>query len=335
MEKTTAQLKQLQPVVMQQLQIIERKNRIGQAYIFEGRKGTATEEVAHFFVKLLLCEQPSDGEPCDVCRSCQRIENGNHINFHQVYPDGQFIKVAAIEELLIEMSKRGMEAGRKVYIVHEAERLNAQSANKLLKFLEEPIGEVTAIFTTQNINAMLPTICSRCQHIAFQPIPKHLLLEELRKQGVGTSIAATVSMVTSDVSEAIALTEDDEFAQARKTVLKLIEATLSKNVHEALLIVHEDWLPTFKERNQMELALDLLLYAYRDIVAVKANPTATLTYPDMKEFFVATSLRLTYEQLSSMLQAVLHARKTLHSNMNRTLLMEQLMLNLQEGKSFV
>ena len=177
MEKTTEQLKQLQPVVMKQLQIIERKNRIGQAYIFEGKKGTATEEVAHFFVKLLLCEQPIDGEPCNTCRSCQRLETGNHINFHQVYPDGQFIKVAAIEELLIEMSKRGMEAGRKVYIVHDAERLNAKSANKLLKFLEEPIGEVTAIFTTQNINAILPTIRSRCQHIAFQPIPKHLLLD--------------------------------------------------------------------------------------------------------------------------------------------------------------
>ena len=75
MEKTTEQLKQLQPVVMKQLQIIERKNRIGQAYIFEGKKGTATEEVAHFFVKLLLCEQPIDGEPCNICRSCQRKQN--------------------------------------------------------------------------------------------------------------------------------------------------------------------------------------------------------------------------------------------------------------------
>lgn len=335
MNKTTEQLKQLQPVVMQQLEMIARKNRIGQAYIFEGKKGTATEDVARFFVKLLLCDAPINGEPCMQCRSCLRVDSGNHVNFHQVYPEGQFIKVAAIEALLDEMSKTGLEAGRKVYIVHEADRLNAQSANKLLKFLEEPEGSVTAIFLTQNMNAILPTIRSRCQQIAFQPIPRQFLIEQLQTAGMSPSIAATLSMMTSDIDEAIALSEDEAFAHARKTVLKLVEATLSKNVHEALLIVHEDWLPAFKERDQMELALDLLLFAYRDLVAVKANQQAAMTYPDMHDFFMQQGIRFTYEQLSNMLQAVLQARQTLQRNMNRTLLMEQLMLNLQEGKSFV
>ena len=335
MNKTTEQLKQLQPVVMQQLEIIQRKNRIGQAYIFEGKKGTATEDVAYFFVKQLLCEAPVNGEPCEQCRSCQRIDSGNHVNFHQVYPEGQFIKVAAIEALLDEMSKTGMEAGRKVYIVHEAERLNPQSANKLLKFLEEPDGMVTAIFITQNMNAILPTIRSRCQHIAFQPIPRQYLMAQLQANGMSPSIAATLSVMTSDIDEAMTLSEDEAFAQARKTVLKLVEAILSKNVHESLLVVHEEWLPVFKDRNQMELALDLLLFAFRDLVAVKANPSAQCTYPDNRDFFVGMTLRYTYEQLSGMLQNILYARKTLYSNMNRTLLMEQLMLNLQEGKSFV
>ena len=85
----------------------------------------------------------------------------------------------------------------------------------------------------------------------------------------------------------------------------------------------------------MELALDLLLFAYRDIVAIKANQQAKCTYPDMYQRFNDMALVLTYEKLSRQMQSILQARTNLNRNMNRTLLMEQLMLNLQEGYTFV
>ncbi|MGG0658022.1 DNA polymerase III subunit delta' [Rummeliibacillus pycnus] len=334
MMHTAEELRNLQPVVMKQLQIIFEKSRVGHAYIFEGGKGTGTEEIMLFFVRLLLCENPQDNVPCETCRSCQRIKSGNHPNFHQVYPEGQFIKVDAIEDLLNEMSKTGLEAGRKVYVIHSAERLNVKSANKLLKFLEEPEGIVTALFVTQNINAIIPTIRSRCQHIKFQEIPRNAMMRELVADGITQSMAATVSMVTSDLEEAFSLSKDDAFAQARKTVLKLVEANF-RNVHEAMLVVHEDWLPLFKEKEQIELALDLMLFAFRDIVAIKANPEAMCTYPDLLSTWKEAALHTSFDKLSSQLQAILIARKQLQSNMNKTLMMEQLMLNLQEGKSFV
>lgn len=331
---TAEELLKLQPVVMKQLQMIFEKDRIGHAYIFEGGKGTGTEEMMLFFVQLLLCENPQNNVPCETCRNCQRIKSGNHPNFHQIYPEGQFVKVEAIENLLDEMSKTGLEEGRKVYVIHSAERLNVKSANTLLKFLEEPEGIVTAIFITQNINAILPTIRSRCQHIKFREIQRDVMIKELIGSGITQSMAATVSMVTSDLEEAFSLAKDDAFALSRKTVLKLVEATF-KNVHEALLVVHEDWLPLFKEREQVEIALDLMLFAFRDIVAVKAYPEAMCTYPDLLSTWKDAALHTTFNKLSAQLQAILNARKQLQSNMNKTLLMEQLMLNLQEGKSFV
>ena len=60
-------------------------------------------------------------------------------------------------------------------------------------------------------------------------------------------MASTVSIVTNELETAITLAKDEQFAHARKTVLKLVE-TVKKNVHEALLLVHEDWLPSFKEK---------------------------------------------------------------------------------------
>ena len=85
----------------------------------------------------------------------------------------------------------------------------------------------------------------------------------------------------------------------------------------------------------MEQALDLLLFAYRDMVAIKANQNSTCTYPDMYQRFNDIGLTLTYDKLSRQMQSILQARANLNRNMNRTLLMEQLMLNLQEGYTFV
>ena len=137
------------------------------------------------------------------------------------------------------MMMTGVESGRKIYVIHHADKLNTASANMLLKFLEEPDGEVTAILLTEQIQSILPTIRSRCQHIKFSKIPRQILMERLVEQGVTHSIASTVSMMTNELETAKTLANEEQFAHARKTVLKLIE-TVRNNVHEALLLVHED-----------------------------------------------------------------------------------------------
>lgn len=334
MAKNVEELLTLQPVVMKQLQTIFDKNRLAHAYIFDGEKGTGKADIMHFFVKLMLCEQPSGNVPCETCRNCKRVDSGNHPNIHQIYPDGQFIKIDQMRELIGEMKMVGVEEGRKIYVLHHADRLNTASANMILKFLEEPEGEVTAILLTEQMQSILPTIRSRCQHIKFQKMPRHVLLKHLQENNISHSMASTVSMMTNELEIAIFLANDEQFALARKTVLKLVEA-IRQNVHEALLIVHEEWLPHFKEKSEMEQALDLLLFAYRDIVSIKANPEAACTYPDMLPLFKEVALYSTYERLSNQMESILQARASLQRNMNRTLLMEQLMLNLQEGYTFV
>ena len=328
------ELKAKQPVVMKQLQTIFEKNRTGHAYIFDGEKGTGKKEIAMFFIKLLLCQNPSKNVPCETCRNCKRINSGNHPNINQLEPDGQFIKIDQIRDLISGMTKTSIEEGRRIYILHHAERMNNASANTLLKFLEEPEGNVTALLLTENYQGILPTIQSRCQHVKFANIPREFLLKQLQDNGVSFSMASTVSMLTNSLETGITLAHDEQFALARKTVLKLVE-TIKKNVHEALLVVYEDWLPAFKEKEEIERALDLLLFAYRDIVAVKANPESSCTYPDMLQVWKEQALHMTFNQLSNQMQAILQARQNLSRNMNRTLMMEQLMLNLQEGYTFV
>ncbi len=334
MDANLTNVMQLQPTVMKLLQAVYHKERVAHAYLFEGAKGTGKVTVMRAFTKLLLCEHPVQNVPCETCRGCRRFESGNHPNFIQIEPDGQDIKKDQMLQLIFEMNKTGLEAGRKIYVLHRADRLNASAANTLLKFLEEPEGLVTAILLTEKAHAILPTIRSRSQIISFPSIPYEERVKVLIETGLTASMAATVSMLTNDLEESLQLAKDEQFAQVRKTVLKLVEA-VETNVHEAMLTVHEEWLPLLKEKEETERALDLLLFAYRDLVAVKANSEATHTYPDFMPFYQQRALHITFEQLSHKIEAILKAKQQLHRNMNRTLLMEQLMLNLQEGFSFV
>lgn len=319
-----------QKLVTERLIASFKNNRIGHAYMFDGERGTGKEATALFFAKLLLCATPENFVPCETCNSCRRVSSGNHPNVSIIRPDGQSIKKEQMDELIAEMSKKGYEQGRKIYIVSRADRMNNSSANTLLKYLEEPDGDVTAILLTDSYQSMLPTIRSRCQRISFLPPSREMMISELVEKGITASMAATVTTVTANIDEAFHLAQDEAFAHMRKTVLKLIEAS-DRNVHEALMFIQSEWSRHIKEKDDTDRGLDLLLYAYRDVVAEKAGLQSIPAYPDQKELFDGLARKMTYNRLSAMMEAILQAKRHLHSNMNRTLLMEQLVLNMQEG----
>lgn len=327
-------IRQRQKAVVDRLEATFLNNRIGHAYLFDGETGTGKEAAAIHFTKLLLCEQPENAVPCETCHACRRIDSQNHPNVSRIAPDGQDIKKEQMSSLIMQMTKKGYEPGRKIYMITRADRMNAAAANTLLKFLEEPEGEVTAILMTDSYHSILPTIQSRCQRISFLPPRREEMIAKLVENGITSTMAATVTMMTADSEKAKELAENDQFALTRKTVLKLIEAS-DRNVNEALIFIQTDWSPALKEKEDMERGLDLLLYAYRDIVAMKAGLQAELTFPDQQQNFRALSMKMTYNRLSDSMEAVLQAKKKMYANMNRTLLMEQLVLNLQEGLMLV
>lgn len=319
-----------QQSVINRLKSSYKNNRVGHAYILEGEKGTGKEEVALFFAKLLLCPNITENVPCETCQTCNRINTRNHPNIIFIYPDGQSIKKGQIDAFLAEMAKKGYERGHKIYIIAEAEKMNQASANALLKYLEEPEGQVTALLLTESYASIIPTIQSRCQKISLQPPSREKQISLLVEKGITKSMAATVTMLTANLEHAIKLAEAEEFAHMRKTVLKLVEA-LNQNVYEALLYIQSTWLQVFKEREDVDQGLELLLFAYRDIVALKAELNSTLAYPDQVNVFGDWAMKMTYGQLTTVIEAILDAKKKLKGNMNRQLLMEQLMLNVQEG----
>ncbi|WAA09503.1 DNA polymerase III subunit delta' [Fervidibacillus albus] len=336
MKYSMEQLESIQPMVMKLLKQILAKGRVSHAYLFEGLKGTGKREIAKFFAKSLFCNRPIDGYiPCDDCIQCQRIESNNHPDVHVIEPDGASIKKEQIIQLQQEFSKKGMESNRKFYMIVDADKMTDRAANSLLKFLEEPNELTTAILITEQVQKILPTIYSRCQHVSFSPLPKKEMVLQLVERGMKRERASLFSKLTNDIDEAFSISEDDWFLQAEKIVLKLYEIVTKNVLTDSLIYLHTNWNPHFKTREQIEKGLDLLLFVYEDILFVQIGYEKELTFPDRLEFWRQRALKIQREKLLQQISFILEAKKRLQSNVNGTLLMEQLLINLQEGFPFV
>ena len=176
------QLKIEQPIAEKMLKNSIKKNRMAHAYLFEGARGTGKRAASLLIAESMFCELATKQlEPCGVCWNCKRIMSGNHPDIHVVEPDGLSIKIEQIRALRTEFGKAGMESSKKLYVIIDAEKMTVQAANSLLKFLEEPHSDTTAILITEHPQQLLPTIRSRCQMISFHALPAAVVDREVAR----------------------------------------------------------------------------------------------------------------------------------------------------------
>jgi DNA polymerase III subunit delta' len=332
--KNWEQLQELQPIVLKMLKQGLQKNRVAHAYLFEGSRGTGKKDFAFLLTKALLCLAPIENVPCETCINCKRVNHGNHPDVHLLEPDGLSIKKGQIKALQEEFSKTGVESKKKFYLVTHADRMTTNAANSLLKFLEEPHSQTVAILMTEQIQQILPTIISRCQILSFQPLSTEKMLEKLVELGVKREQAPLLASMTNNIDEAFALNGDDWFAQAQKIVVKLYEV-LRRGSLEALLVLQEEWFGHFKEKEQIDRGLDLLLLIFKDLLYIQVGKSDQVVFVNERQRLEQFALYCSPNSLSRQLSSILEAKRKLQSNMNPQLLMEQLVLNLQEGSSFV
>ncbi|OCA80703.1 DNA polymerase III subunit delta' [Bacillus sp. FJAT-27225] len=332
---TWDELAEMQPAVTTLIKNSFLKGRIAHAYLLEGMRGTGKRDTAIVLAKALYCENSIDGyKPCETCLNCKRITSGNHPDIHLIEPDGLSIKKQQIKDLQEEFSKKGMESSRKVYMVIDAEKMSVGAANSLLKFLEEPGADTVALLLTENPQRMLPTILSRCQTIAFQPLVPDIFIKKLIAHGVDPDTAPLLAQLTNNIHEAMELNVQDWFAQAQKIVVKLYEV-LKKNPLEAMVALQREWFVHFKEKEQIDLGLDLLLLVFKDLLYIQLGKQEQIVFRREAGRLQQFALHTRMSSLPDQMAAVLEAKRKLQANMNPQLLMEQLVLKLQEGSAFV
>lgn len=135
---------------------------LSHSYIFSGIDDVSIPlEIA----KMVLCKQEHTG--CDSCSSCLKINSGNHPDIMVIEPDGSSIKNAQVEAFQEYIYIRPFESERKIVIFKSLELMTPRAQNRILKTLEEPPEYALFIFLTQNLEAVLETVLSRCQIVQF------------------------------------------------------------------------------------------------------------------------------------------------------------------------
>lgn len=333
--KTWDQLEEMQPTVLKMLKNSLLKNRVAHAYLLEGIRGTGKKEIAILITKALFCDSLLEGfKPCEACHNCRRINSGNHPDVHKVEPDGLSIKKQQIQDLQEEFSKKGVESSRKVYMISDADKMSVSAANSLLKFLEEPSSQTTAFLLTEQPQQLLPTILSRCQILSFKPLSPYAMINQLVENGVNSMKAPLLAQLTNSLDEAYELNGDDWFAQAQKIVLKLYEV-LKKGPLEAMVTLQGDWFSHFREKEQINRGLDLLLLIFKDLLYIQLDKQEQIVFLAERDRLRQYALETSGRRLSDQMSVILEAKRKLAANMNPQLMMEELVLNLQEGSSFV
>ena len=185
-----------------------RKKRLSHAYLFTGPKGVGKETTAWAFLFHLFCEKDKEN-PCGECRACKKIEKEIHPDIYILFPEKREITIGQIREVIDFLKYRPLEAEYKVILVKEAEKMNPEAGNALLKSLEEPPFYAIFILLTENFSKLLPTIVSRSQIVRFRTIPKGIIKEFLKKNFLfEEEVADTLAEVSfGSIGKAITIAE--------------------------------------------------------------------------------------------------------------------------------
>ncbi|WP_430534399.1 DNA polymerase III subunit delta' [Listeria rocourtiae] len=324
-----ADLLVMQPIAMQLFIKSILTDRLAHGYLLEGARGTGKRRIAKWLSQTRFCLEKSDDElACGMCNNCLRIENDNHPDVHWLEPDGNSIKIDQVRELKQELSKRGMESDCKVLIIDNADKMTVQSANSLLKFIEEPDGGMLILFLTASPQQILPTIQSRLQPVSFRALPFKAFVNDLLVQGVSEQKARVLASVAGNAEQAIIWNEDEWFADARNVTVKLYEGLHHQGV-DPILLVQEAWMPVFKDKTQLHLGLELLLLLYRDRLHLSLNDNYSPICTEQASILKQDTLRKSLTDTTAEMEIILGAKRRLDSNMNTQLLMEQLVLKIQ------
>ncbi len=318
-----------QPRVAEWLAASLRHDRLAHAYLFAGPRGAGKKRLALHLAKSLFCTEMTH-DACGRCLNCQRIDNSNHPDVYQIAPDGNSIKIDQVRSLQKEMAMRALESVHKVYILEHVDKMTVQAANSLLKFLEEPPPGVMALLLTENSNAILPTILSRCQIVLFSPLPPELIAERLVEEGIAPGLARVASQITTHLDEARELSQSDWFAQLRNLVIQLGKDI--KQPHSlALFTIQDLWTRHDRLKDELPLLLDLLILWLRDILYVQIGRHARLINSDQQDVLEGQALIWTEAELLRGIDLAMDTRLRIERNANSQLALERLVLQLQEG----
>ncbi|WRD49638.1 DNA polymerase III subunit gamma/tau [Helicobacter pylori] len=168
-----------QESVAKTLSLALNNQRLANAYLFSGLRGSGKTSSSRIFARALMCEEGPKAVPCDTCTQCQSALNNHHIDIIEM--DGASNRGIDDVRNLIEQTRYKPSFGRyKIFIIDEVHMFTTEAFNALLKTLEEPPSHVKFLLATTDALKLPATILSRTQHFRFKKIPENSVISHLK-----------------------------------------------------------------------------------------------------------------------------------------------------------
>ena len=286
-------------------------DKLNSAYMFEGIDGIGKKKMAYELAKILLEIEHPENSP----------------DYIEVFPNGNSVKVDQIRKLQSDIIIKPHNK-YKIYILNNAEKMTVEAQNALLKTLEEPPQYAIIILVTNNKEALLDTIKSRCDIVKFNSIPHNEMVGYLVQNGVEEKKATLLtSFSRGSLERALDLANSTEFTDMRDDVQKYIKVLFDKNTVDILELPND----IDKYKSEIIDLLDIIIDYFRDIVLLKERVDRDMLINiDKITFLESISIKITYSQVSRIIGIIEEAKKKSRSNCNFNINMQVMFLNIYE-----
>ncbi|MGI6020320.1 MAG: DNA polymerase III subunit delta' [Lachnospiraceae bacterium] len=325
--------------IIKNLQNSIANDKVSHAYIFAGEKGSGRKLMASVFAAALECENNSalspenkEPEPCQHCPSCIKAFRYSHPDIIMVtHEKPNVITVDEIREQVVESSViKPYEGKYKIYIIEDADKMNVQAQNALLKTIEEPPEYIVIILIASNKEAMLPTISSRCVTLSFGEIReediKNYLVGELQISRDEAGVITAFSRGNIGKAKSVALSDDfgEKIRISVEFISRIDEMTLEECVAESARIA--------KDKANIAEQLDIYDMWFRDVLMYKATMDSNeLIFRQYREEVRSAGKNRGYENLTNIFDAIENARKRIKANVSTELTLQLLFITIKEN----
>lgn len=297
------------------------RHRIPHGLIFRGPQGVGKSLFGKGLAAAINCKDSNRVGACGICSSCKKFRSMNHPDFMVIQPEKGVMKINQIREMSREISFPPYESATRIIVLEEVHTMRRESANALLKTLEEPPEGNLLILTADSSVEILPTLTSRCQVVPFLPLSFDQTAAILRQRGVNEEDGALLARLSEgSPGKAVALM-DSEVVEIWREVIKTIsvpsidptsDITVLLKLAEKMAATKDDLLAIF----------ELLRLWLRDLL-LDENESIVLTVVGQR------TNKWSAEQLFKRLEAIDKAEHQLARNCNRSLVCEVLLFTLQ------
>lgn len=296
-----------------------KRKRFSHAYLIETNGYSKSFEFVLSIAKSLLCPYNYTNKiSCNCCNQCKLIDNNNFLELKIIKPNGEWIKKEQLDELQLLFSKKAIVGNKKVYIIDGVEKLNNNSANSILKFLEEPEDGIFALLITENLNNVLSTIVSRCQIFSL----KNVVIKKYN-----STLEAVANNIFNNENDIVNFIDNENSNNIINNVVNFVHF-YEDNKLDTILNIENIWNCFFKDRKEIGQALDIMILYYNDILNYLMNNDVEI-FTDYKKNINTICLKNSIKSISKKITVIMDLKQKIKYNINTNLLMDKLLISLE------